>query len=206
MWPIDFELAVAWFSEALVHMPVMAGDAVFSPKPGVPSPAAVLLAIVWHGDAPAVMLTRRTLHLRSHGGQISLPGGKLEPQDQDAISAALREAEEEVGLPPALVHVAGVMPPYVTVTGYEVTPVLGLLREPFDPIPAPDEVDEVFFVPLSLLMDVAAYQQHPIQRDGISGHYYAVSYGDYFIWGATAAMLRRLALHLARWPQGSQAP
>ncbi|MNT28620.1 putative NUDIX hydrolase [compost metagenome] len=91
------------------------------------------------------------------------------------------------------------MPPYVTITGYEVTPVLGLLAQPFQPVPAPDEVDEVFFVPLAHLMDVAAYQRHAVQRDGFSGHYYAISYGDYFIWGATAAMLRRLALHLAAW-------
>ena len=199
MWPAEFELAHAWFAAALAQMPAAEDDEGLLPRPQARSQAAVLLAIVWQQGEPSVLLTRRTAHLRSHGGQISLPGGKLEPQDADAASAALREAEEEVGLSPALVQLAGVMPPYITITGYEVTPVLGLLAQPFQPVPAPDEVDEVFFVPLAHLMDVAAYQRHAVQRDGFSGHYYAISYGEYFIWGATAAMLRRLALHLAAW-------
>lgn len=198
MWPMDFEAAVSWFGRALAQMPPRIDDEDLLPRPPVRSQAAVLLAIVWQEEEPAVMLTRRASHLRSHGGQIGLPGGKLEPQDKDAVSAALREAQEEVGLPPERVQLAGVMPTYVTITGYEVTPVLGLLPEPFEPCAAPDEVEEVFFVPLSLLMDTAAYQRHPVTRDGFSGHYYAVSYGDYYIWGATAAMLRRLALHLQR--------
>lgn len=198
MWPKEFEAAVSWFGRVLAQMPSCIDDEDLLPRPSVRSQAAVLLAVVWDESEPVVMLTRRATHLRSHGGQIGLPGGKFEPQDRDAASAALREAQEEVGLSPDRVQLAGVMPTYVTITGYEVTPVLGLLSEPFEPCAAPDEVEEVFFVPLALLMDTAAYQRHAVTRDGFSGHYYALSYGDYYIWGATAAMLRRLALHLQR--------
>lgn len=197
MWPRDLQQAQAWLGEALARMPASIDDEGLLPRPAVRSQAAVLLAIVWDDGQPSLLLTRRSAHLRQHGGQISLPGGKLESQDRDAVAAALREAEEEVGLAPALVQVAGVMPSYITISGYEVTPVLGVLATAFLPRMQPEEVDEVFFVPLAHLLDVDAYQRHAIERDGVSGHYYAISYGDYFIWGATAAMLRRLALYLS---------
>ncbi len=159
--------------------------------------AAVLVAVHWQADAWHILLTRRTPHLRSHAGQISFPGGRIEPEDGSAEVAALREAEEEVGLPPALVRVVTVLPHYDTVTGYRVLPVLALLTAPFQPQPSPQEVAEVFSLPLALALDEAAYERHPYVRDGVAGHYYALRYGDYFIWGATAAMLRRLAWHYA---------
>ena len=197
LWPVDFDAACSWFQQALRSMPEVFPEEVLLPRPVTRSQAAVLMAIVWHGDMPQLMLTRRTDHLRHHAGQISLPGGRLEQEDAGVIGCALRETQEEVGLSPSLLHVIGVMPTYVTVTGYEVTPVLGLMREPFDPQPAVDEVAEVFFVPLSRVLDVSAYERHAVERDGVSGHYYALTYRGYFIWGATAAMLRRLALQLS---------
>lgn len=197
LWPTDFDAALGWFQRVLSDMPAAFSEEDLLPRPAVRSQAAVLMVLVWHGDVPQLMLTRRTEHLRSHAGQISLPGGRLEPGDAGVIGCALRETQEEVGLPPDLLQIAGVMPSYVTVTGYEVTPVLGLMREPFDPQPAADEVAEVFFVPLSLVLDVSAYERHAVERDGVRGHYYALTYRGYFIWGATAAMLRRLALQLA---------
>ncbi|WP_174875645.1 CoA pyrophosphatase [Vogesella oryzae] len=159
--------------------------------------AAVLVAVHWHADDWHILLTRRTPHLRSHAGQISFPGGRIEAEDGSAEVAALREAEEEVGLPPALVRVVATLPHYDTVTGYRVTPVLALLTAPFQPRPSPHEVAEVFSLPLVLALDEAVYERQPYVRDGVAGHYYVLRYGDYFIWGATAAMLRRLARHHA---------
>lgn len=162
--------------------------------------AAVLVAVHWQDGEWRILLTRRTPHLRSHAGQISFPGGRIEPEDASARVAALREAEEEVGLPPAMVRVVAELPHYDTVTGYRVTPVLALLQGAFQPQPSPQEVAEVFSLPLALALDTAAYERHPYVRDGVAGHYYALRYGDYFIWGATAAMLRRLARHHAANP------
>jgi len=162
--------------------------------------AAVLVAVHWQDGEWRILLTRRTPHLRSHAGQISFPGGRIEAEDASACIAALREAEEEVGLPPDLVRVVAELPYYDTVTGYRITPVLALLQGEFAPQPSPQEVAEVFSVPLALALDEAAYERHPYVRDGIAGHYYALRYGYYFIWGATAAMLRRLARHHAANP------
>ncbi|WP_231895265.1 CoA pyrophosphatase [Vogesella sp. LIG4] len=159
--------------------------------------AAVLVAVHWQDGEWRILLTRRTPHLRSHAGQISFPGGRIEPEDASARVAALREAEEEVGLPPALVRVVAELPDYDTVTGYRITPVLALLQGSFLPQPSPQEVAEVFSLPLALALDESAYERHPYVRDGVAGHFYALRYGDYFIWGATAAMLRRLARHHA---------
>jgi 8-oxo-dGTP pyrophosphatase MutT (NUDIX family) len=161
-------------------------------------PAAVLIAI---GDAPggaSVLLTKRASGLRHHAGQIALPGGKIDPTDADATAAALREAEEEVGLPPALVQPLGYLPPHETVTGYTVTPVLAHVSARFDPVPLEAEVEEAFFVPLAHLADPSRYRVERRLWLGQWRSYYIVPWGPYYIWGATARMLRMLAERLPR--------
>ncbi|MFA5538042.1 MAG: CoA pyrophosphatase [Gemmobacter sp.] len=169
------------------------------PEGLVLQPAAVLLTLAPGApgvEEPRVVLTRRSSHLRDHPGQIALPGGKIEPTDHGPEAAALREAQEEVGLPPALVEVLGRMPPHETVTGYTVTPVLGRIHEDFRPVPDAGEVEEVFFVPLSHLTDLSRYRVERRWWRGEWRSYYTVPWGPYYIWGATARILRGLAERL----------
>lgn len=161
-------------------------------------PAAVLIALVWHADAPSILLTRRTEHLRSHAGQISFPGGKVEADDTGAVAAALREAREEVGLSAESVLLAGALAPYPTLSGFCIHPVVGVVEPPLVLSPEPGEVAEVFELPLALALDTARYEVHPFERDGFRSQYHALRFGERFIWGATAGMLFRLATCLAR--------
>jgi 8-oxo-dGTP pyrophosphatase MutT (NUDIX family) len=156
------------------------------------TPAAVLFPIVQRADGYTVLLTQRTAHLKDHPGQISFPGGRVEPEDTSAIHTALRETEEEIGLSRACIEVLGFLPEYRTGTGFQVTPVVALLRPPFDLLPDPFEVAEVFEVPLSFLLDTENHKRHAIHHRGALREYFAMSYGDYFIWGATAGMIRSL--------------
>lgn len=153
------------------------------------TPAAVLVPIVLHQDQPSVLLTQRTAHLRDHAGQISFPGGRIESDDRSVVDAALREAEEEVGLPPEHVEVVGFLPEYRTGTGFSVTPVVAFVRPLLMLRPDPFEVAEVFEVPLAFLLDPANHQQHEVHWRGKLRQYHAIPYGDRFIWGATAGML-----------------
>jgi 8-oxo-dGTP pyrophosphatase MutT (NUDIX family) len=162
--------------------------------------AAVLIPLVMHDAGATVLLTRRTAHLHDHAGQISFPGGGIEQHDDDAVAAALRETEEEVGLRADAVEVLGCLPRYATATGYVVTPVVALVRPGFALAIDTFEVEEVFEPPLAFLMDPAHHERRLIDFDGQRRTFYAMPYEAgrrYFIWGATAAMLRNL-YHLLR--------
>ena len=188
---LRFDAPPAWEPEIKIERRIVAR---------APAPASVLIGIVLH-DEPTVLLTQRTDHLTDHPSQISFPGGRAEPGDADAVATALREAEEEIGLAPAMVEVLGSLPIYTTSTGFVVTPVVGLVRPGFDLRPDPFEVAEVFEVPLGWLMDPANHQRHAVEADGARREFFSIPWPGldadgrprrYFIWGATAAMLRNL--------------
>ena len=175
-----------------------------------PLAAAVLIPIVdrsAQGIEPHVLLTLRSQHLSSHAGQIAFPGGKVDASDASIEHAALREAEEEVGLSPACVQVIGSLPPYVTGTAFHITPVIGWVSAHHVIRPNPHEVADVFEVPLSFLMNPDNHRFHQWEQDGVSRHWYSMPYletqtaqhgnqqtcfKERFIWGATAAMIRNL--------------
>ena len=164
------------------------------------TPAAVLFPIVERDHGHTVLLTQRTAHLRDHAGQISFPGGRVEDDDPTPVDTALRETEEEVGLPRAHIEVIGQLPVYRTVTFFDVTPVVGLVRPDFVLTLDAFEVAEAFEVPLAFLMSPANHQRHVFEATGQRREFLsmpwprprpdAAGHGDYFIWGATAAMLR----------------
>ncbi len=172
------------------------GDHDFDPtlRPQGPLvPAAVLVPVVLHDRDFGVLLTRRTAHLSAHAGQISFPGGRLEADDAHAAAAALRETEEEIGLPPDQVEVIGRLDTYVTRTGFEVTPIVGLIMPPTTLRPDPFEVAEVFEVPLSFLVDPRNRERRAREFEGKLREFWAIPYGEYLIWGATAGMLVNLS-------------
>lgn len=156
-------------------------------------PAGVLVPIETVEGIPYVILTKRASHLKHHPGQIAFPGGKQDDSDRDVIAAALREAHEEIGLPVNNVEVLGTLPCHETVTSFTITPVIGRIKDRFDVKPEPGEVDEVFRVPLSHLTDPAQYLIQSRRWMGQRRHYFTVPYGPYYIWGATARILRGLA-------------
>lgn len=155
-------------------------------------PAAVLVPLVDRADGLTVLLTRRTAHLAHHAGQVSFPGGHIEPGDDGPIDTALRETEEEIGLDRRQIEVIGHLDLYVTRTGFAVTPVVGIVRPPFTLVPDAYEVDEVFEVPLSFLLDPANHQKCSAEFEGVVRHFYAMPYDKHFIWGATAGMIVNL--------------
>jgi len=158
-----------------------------------PVAAAVLFPIVLRPVAPTVLLTRRTDHLKDHPGQISFPGGRVEPDDVSPAHTALREAEEEIGLVPAHVEIAGYLPEYLTSTGFRVTPVVAVVTPPFSLRLDPFEVAEAFEVPLDFLLDPANHRRHALHYRGRLRHFHAMPWGEYFIWGATAGMIVSLS-------------
>lgn len=159
-------------------------------------PAAVLIAICERPEGPSVLLTKRASGLQHHPGQIAFPGGKIDATDPTPEAAALREAQEEVGLNPALVQVLGRLPAHETVTGYTVLPILAHVSARFAPRAEAGEVEEVFHVPLAHLTDLRNFRVERRMWRGQWRRYYAVPYGPYYIWGATARMLRALAERL----------
>ena len=166
--------------------------------PGPLRPAAVLVPIVLREPEPTVLLTRRTDHLHHHPGQVSFPGGRVEDEDASPIDTALRETEEEISLHRAHVELLGCLPRYQTGTGFDITPVVGLVTPPFELQIDPFEVAEVFEVPLSFLLDESNHQRHSAVIRGVQREYYAMPYGEYFIWGATAGMLVSLQRFVCR--------
>ncbi len=210
------------FAQPLAWQPEFAGDS-FRVRAGIPRPASVLIPIIQRPGELQILLTQRTAHMRSHAGQIAFPGGRRDASDESAIATALREAHEEVGLHADHIEVLGVLPEYLTGTGFRITPVVALVTPPFELKLQADEVDEAFEVPLSFLMNPRHHQQRRVTSEHGERSFYAMPFRmkaaseettaaqnqvlteaqiamatrEYFIWGATAAMLRNLYWFLA---------
>jgi 8-oxo-dGTP pyrophosphatase MutT (NUDIX family) len=174
---------------------LLAGDVLEEEMEGALTPAAVLVAVVDRAE-PTVILTERPKTMRKHPGQISFPGGRIDPGDDGPVAAALREAEEEIGLPPAAVEVIGIADVYRTITGFEVTPVIGVLPPDLPLTPHPGEVASMFEAPLRFLLDPACQQTRTAEFRGRTRSYYEIHWQDRRIWGATAAMLVNLSRRL----------
>lgn len=169
------------------------------PVPVIGWRAAAVLIAVTDRPEPGVLLTRRTEALRNHAGQVAFPGGSVDPDDVDAPSAALREAWEEIALPPASATIVATLDPYRTVTGFEVVPVLAVVPPDLPLAPAPGEVEAIFEVPLSFLLDPTNLRIGSGWHDGRERHFHEMLFGDNRIWGATAAMIVNLGRRLT-WP------
>jgi 8-oxo-dGTP pyrophosphatase MutT (NUDIX family) len=154
--------------------------------------AAVLIPLLLKEEGLSVLLTQRTNHLRDHAGQISFPGGRMDPEDQSPNDTALRESREEIGLDPGRVEIIGHLPEYLTVSGYSVTPVVGLVQPQAEYVLDAFEVADVFEVPLSFLLDPANHQVRLWESEQGGRRFYSMPYENRFIWGATAGMLRNL--------------
>lgn len=176
------------------------GDQEINPgwqPPDALAAAAVLVPLMVRDEGLTVLLTMRPSTMTRHAGQISFPGGRIDPGDADAVAAALREMEEEVGVVPDAVQVLGRLRRYRTVTGFDITPVVGLVRPPVTIRPDPREVEAVFEVPLAFVLDPANHRRDSRPWHGVRRHYYVITYDGWRIWGATAAMLVHLAKTLA---------
>ncbi|MTI10256.1 CoA pyrophosphatase [Curvivirga aplysinae] len=156
------------------------------------TPASVLVPLVQRNDGITVLLTQRTDHLHDHAGQISFPGGRAEKDDSDAIDTALRETEEEVGLNRRHVETIGQLDPYITRTGFDVTPVVGVVTPPFETELDDFEVASIFEVPLTFFLNRENHVKQAYEFESIRRHFYVLPYKDYHIWGATAGMLVNL--------------
>jgi 8-oxo-dGTP pyrophosphatase MutT (NUDIX family) len=154
-------------------------------------PAAVLVPVVDHPE-PTVLLTQRAQHLPNHPGQISFPGGKIEKFDADPLAAALRETQEEIGLDSGFIEPLGYLDLYMTTQGYRIVPVVARVKPGFALTLNAGEVDHVFEVPLAFLMDQTNVQRHARDWNGMTRHYYAITFGERYIWGVTAGILRNL--------------
>lgn len=183
------------FRESLSKTGVGSSDFDLNPDTVLPAgrtlrPAGVLAPVIETENGLNLLLTKRSAALKHHPGQIAFPGGKQDEGDTDVIAAALREAHEEIGLPPQNVEVLGTLPVHETVTSFVVTPVIGFVHSAFTIRPEPGEVDEVFAVPLDHVLDPDNYLIQSRRWRGQMRHYFVVPFGPYYIWGATARMLR----------------
>jgi 8-oxo-dGTP pyrophosphatase MutT (NUDIX family) len=160
-------------------------------------PAAVLIPVVNREDELKVLFTRRTANLAKHAGQISFPGGHIEGSDNEPVDAALRETEEEVGLPRHHIDVIGQLENYISRTGFKITPIVGVIEPPFTVVPQASEVAEVFEVPLSFLLNPENHHRHTREVSGENREFYAMPYGEYYIWGVTAGILVNLYEYLS---------
>lgn len=161
-------------------------------------PAAVLVPLVARAEAVTVLLTQRAAHLAQHPGQIAFPGGKVDPGDAGIVAAALREAREEIGIEAEHVEPLGFLDPYLSSTGYRIVPVVGRLQPDVPLLANPDEVDATFEVPLAFLMDPANHARHQREWRGTMRHFYAIPFGERYIWGVTAGIIRNLYERLSR--------
>jgi 8-oxo-dGTP pyrophosphatase MutT (NUDIX family) len=171
------------------------GDDVLATLQKSPTPAAVLVPVIM-SEAPAILLTKRTSHLSAHAGQVSFPGGRIDPEDAGPEAAALRVAWEEIGLDAAAVQVLGRMSDHITGTGYRITPVLGLLPPGLTYQASAHEVEAVFELPMSVVLDPGAPRRQRQHVGGVWREYWVWPHPDHYIWGATAAILVRLAERL----------
>ena len=164
----------------------------------VPLMSAAVLVAVTDRPEPGVILTRRTDTLSRHAGQVAFPGGRIDPGDDGAVAAALREAEEEIALPRDQVIVIGQADRYRTITGFEVTPVIGIVPPDLVLVPSEAEVAQVFEVPLDFVLDSANHVEATVEWQGRNRHYYEIIWNGHRIWGATAAMIVNLSRRI-RW-------
>ena len=158
--------------------------------------AGVLLPIIRQFDGTYLVLTKRAAHLSNHPGQISFPGGKRENKDSNIDATALREAQEEIGLKAEVVEVLGRLPAHETVTGFQITPIIGWIERSWTAVANPNEVTEIFQVPLSYITNIKNFQIQDRIWNGRKRNYYTVPYGPYYIWGATACILYNFAMKL----------
>lgn len=182
----------ARFSNPPVWSPEITIERLVRPMTGPLTDAAVLLPIVLREDGPTLLFTQRAAHLTAHAGQISFPGGRMEAYDASPIETALRETEEEIGLDRSHIDVIGTLPEYHTGTGFRVTPVVAIVQPPFEMHADPFEVAEIFEVPLSFLMNGMHHQRRTAEFITGNRTFYVMPYERFFIWGATAGMLRNL--------------
>ncbi len=159
--------------------------------------AAVLVPLVEHADEPSILLTRRADHLEKHSGQVAFPGGKVEDSDESPIATALRETEEEIGLDPRHVEIAGVLDTYQTGTGFVILPVVGFVRPGFTLSPDANEVADVFEVPAHIVLTEANWKTDSGEWKGRMWKFYSMDYQGYNIWGATAGMLMHMSRRIA---------
>lgn len=187
--PVDIQGAIERKTERV------RGD--FQTDPSLPMrsdvrPAAVLVPLVDHAEGLSVLLTLRNAALQRHAGQVAFPGGRMDADDVSVSAAALRETEEEVGLPRSAIEIVGRLDDYITGTGFIVAPIVGLVRPPIVAKPDPREVESVFEVPLAFFLDPANHRRESRLFNGVERRFYAMPYGDKYIWGATAAMIINL--------------
>jgi 8-oxo-dGTP pyrophosphatase MutT (NUDIX family) len=195
-----------FLARARAKLAPLQGDEVFAPKGDLDfldaeraanmRRAGVLMGIIPRADGPKMLLTLRPTTMAAHAGQVAFPGGKVDPVDTDDVAAALREAEEEVGLDRRNADLVGRGAPYITGTGFRITPVVALLPADFQPAPDPTEVDDVFETPLSFLMAPDNHQQKQTLWGGKLRHYYEMPHNGYRIWGVTAGIIRNMYCRL----------
>ena len=195
MTPAALRLRLASIASRPPNAEPVFGDEIVSGLSKPPVPAAVLVPVVLGGE-PGILLTKRTSHLSAHAGQVSFPGGRIDPEDSGPEAAALREAHEEIGLPPSSVEVLGRLTDHITGTGYRITPILSVIPPALTYALSAYEVESIFELPMRVLLDPDAPRRQRQHVKGVWREYWVWPHPDHFIWGATAAILVQLAKRL----------
>ncbi len=195
MTPAALRLRLASIAARPPNADPVLGDEIVSGLSKTPVPAAVLVPVVLGGE-PGILLTKRTSHLSAHAGQVSFPGGRIDPEDSGPEAAALREAHEEIGLPPSSVEVLGRLTDHITGTGYRITPILSVIPPALTYALSAYEVESIFELPMRVLLDPDAPRRQRQHVKGVWREYWVWPHPDHFIWGATAAILVQLAKRL----------